>query len=90
MLNCIEDINRRLIERYDPESVVLFGSHARNMADSNSDVDLLVIKRTHKRPIDRRIEVELLLADRNVAVDVLVYTPAEMNRLHSLGSHSDR
>ena len=33
----------RLIMRYDPERIILFGSRARGEADEHSDYDLIVI-----------------------------------------------
>ncbi|MBH0185089.1 MAG: nucleotidyltransferase domain-containing protein, partial [Nitrospira sp.] len=34
---------RRIVERFHPERVILFGSHARGTAGPQSDVDLLVV-----------------------------------------------
>ncbi len=45
-----------------------------------------MVKETEKRPLDRRIEVETLLADRAVPIDIVVYTPDEMRMLYSMGS----
>ena len=39
----LTEITRRLVETYQPEQVVLFGSHAWGVPDGNSDVDLLVV-----------------------------------------------
>ncbi len=86
MLKTIEDITERLIKFYDPERIILFGSHAVGKAKDVSDVDLLIVKETEKRPIDRRIEVEKILADRLLPIDILVYTPQEMRFLFSVGS----
>ncbi len=54
--------------------------------EADSDIDLLIIKETDKRMIDRRMEVEKILADREVPLDVFVYTPEEARRLYSIGS----
>jgi HEPN domain-containing protein/predicted nucleotidyltransferase len=86
VLQTIEEICQRLIETHDPESIILFGSRARGTATQSSDIDLLIIQESQERPIDRRIGVEKTLADRGVAIDILVYTPAEMRFLHSIGS----
>ena len=45
-----------------------------------------MVKHTHLRPIDRRIEVERLLVDRSVPLDLLVYTPSELRTLYAAGS----
>ena len=80
------EIVERLVTGYDPERIILFGSRATGTSDEESDFDLLVVKETDQRPLDRRIAVERLLADRALALDLLVYTPAEVWKLYTLGS----
>lgn len=86
MLTTLDAIIQRLIAGYDPDRIILFGSHASGNADEESDIDLLVVKETDRRPVERRIEVERLLVDRQVPLDVLVYTPREMWDLYAAGS----
>lgn len=86
MLTTLEEINDRLIEAYAPDGIILFGSHAHGAAGGESDIDLLIIKDTDQRPIDRRVEVEKILIDRNVPLDIFVYTPREIRYLYSVGS----
>lgn len=86
MLTTLEDITRRLVEVYEPDRVILFGSQASGKQKAESDIDLLIVKETAKRPIDRRVEVERILADRAVPIDVLVYTPQELRDLYWGGS----
>lgn len=69
-----------LREHYHPERVLLFGSLARGVASDWSDIDLVIVKETEKRFLDRTKEVMQLLKPR-VGVDILVYTPAEFARL---------
>jgi predicted nucleotidyltransferase len=42
----IQEATKRLIKKFDPERIILFGSYARGTADRHSDVDLLVITET--------------------------------------------
>jgi len=86
MLRELDEISKRLIEKYDPDKIILFGSRAEGKDCAGSDIDLLIVKETEKRPLERRIEVETLLSDRSVPIDVLVYTPDEVRHLYSLGS----
>jgi predicted nucleotidyltransferase len=86
MLTTVEAIVDRLVLGYAPDRIILFGSRARGAARPDSDVDLLIVKETDRRPIDRRIEVERLLADRALPLDVVVYTPGELRRLFAVGS----
>lgn len=86
MLRNIEEIRERLVRDYDPDRIILFGSHAKGVAREGSDIDLLIVKQTSDRPVDRRIRVEKMLADRQMPLDIVVYTPKEMRRLYSIGS----
>ncbi len=86
MLTSLESVVERLVEGYNPDRIILFGSQATGHASADSDYDLLVVKETELRPIDRRIEVERLVADRGVPLDLLVYTPAELRALFASGS----
>lgn len=86
MLSSLEAVVQRLVEEYSPDRIILFGSRAAGHASAESDIDLLVVKDTELRPIERRIEVERLLADRRVPLDLLVYTPSELRSLYCSGS----
>lgn len=86
MLKSIEEIKTRLVERYNPDRIILFGSHVRGEAGEESDIDLLILKDTKDRPIDRRVQVEKILADRSMPLDIVVYTPQEIRYLFSMGS----
>ncbi len=75
------DIALNSIKKYHPEKVILFGSYARGDADRNSDLDLLVIKKTKKRFLQRMIEVARLIDDEAGKVDAIVYTPQEFRTM---------
>ncbi len=79
-----EDILRQatetLVAKFDPERVILFGSHARGTADPCSDVDLLVVCEI---PGNRRalmVEMHRTLRGFEFARDILVLTPEEFAR----------
>lgn len=86
MLRELEEITSALVRGYNPERVILFGSHGTAAQVTGSDIDLLIIKESSARPIDRRAEVDRLLTPRAVPIDVWVYTPAEVRALFSAGS----
>lgn len=86
MLKSLKDITDRLIEYYQPDRIILFGSRLTQITSQESDVDLLIIKDTEKSAIDRRIEVEKILFDREIPLDLIIYTPREMLYLFSIGS----
>ena len=75
----IRDFARRVAAEFSPERIVLFGSHARGSASDDSDVDLLVIMRTRKRPSQQALEIRQRVS-RRFPLDLLVRTPREVAR----------
>jgi predicted nucleotidyltransferase len=78
----IRRIATLLRDRYAAQKIVLFGSCGRGSADEDSDIDLLIVKATTKRPLDRVREVyELLYSPQHyLVIDPLVYTPEELRQ----------
>lgn len=75
-----------LTEYYCPEKVIVFGSFARGEENTESDLDICVIKdRVPVSSIRRRFEVYRLLDDRKIPVDVVVYRPKEFKERLDLG-----
>lgn len=74
------------LKRYHPEKIILFGSYARGEADEYSDLDLVVIKPTDQRFIDRLIETARCLDNDLGKVDVFVYTPEELEEMKQSGN----
>ena len=71
---------KRKIQRHIlPQRVILFGSFARGAISRWSDIDLVIIKESRKPFFDRVKEVIGVLKPR-VGVDLLVYTPQEVER----------
>ena len=83
----IERIVRRIAEGYQPIKVILFGSHAYGEPTADSDIDLLIVKETADRFIDRWVAVRELIADpeRRIAVEPIVVTPSELRKRLSVG-----
>jgi len=76
---------RRIVEGFDPEMIVLFGSHARGSAGPDSDVDLLVVMPVCGSKRDLTIRIRKALAGMGLAKDVVVATPDEVERYRDLG-----
>ena len=76
----IQEMVRRLIDRFDPDQTILFGSHARGTAAPGSDVDLLVVMSVSGSKRDKQVEMRLALHDIHVPKDIIVATPEEVAR----------
>ena len=69
----IQDMAQLIVERFDPEQVILFGSHARGEDGDHSDVDLLVVLREGVEHTRRGNPIRRAIAERFIApVDVIV------------------
>jgi predicted nucleotidyltransferase len=81
----IKNITGQIIEKYKPERIILFGSTVRAKLTSDSDVDLLIIKKdTPLYGADRIRELSRII-DRNIPVDFLVYRPEEFQKRLEMG-----
>lgn len=69
-----------LVSQYQPERILIFGSVASGDVGPWSDIDMIVIKRTDKPFMDRIADVLRIIQPRE-AIDVLVYTPEEFDKL---------
>lgn len=76
----LQTLLQMLVERIHPEKVVLFGSYANGTATPESDIDLLVILESDLRRDRRQEAISRALRPRRVPVDILAYTPAEVQR----------
>jgi predicted nucleotidyltransferase len=73
----IRKLCKRIAEAYQPEKIVLFGSHAYGKPTPESDVDLLIVMDFEGRPIEQSIKISDEL-DIVTPVDLLLYTPKEV------------
>ncbi len=68
---------RRIVERFHPDRVILFGSHARGTAGPDSDVDLLVVMPVAGSKREKQLEVRLAVHEFKVPKDIIVTTPED-------------
>lgn len=78
----ILNIIKKIKNKYNPQKIILFGSYAYGNPRKDSDIDLLIIKETKDRHIDRSIKIREILKRENrlFAIEPLVYTPQEINK----------
>ncbi len=74
------NIIQNIICNYAPQKIVLFGSYARGEAHEGSDIDLMLIKETSKRFIDRIGDV-IKLNNTLLPLEPLVYSPLELETM---------
>jgi predicted nucleotidyltransferase len=68
----------RIVARFHPERIILFGSQARGHADRDSDIDLLVVLPQCENRRAATVAILRSLADLPVSKDIIVTTPEEL------------
>jgi uncharacterized protein len=82
----IRQFARRIVELYEPEKIILFGSYAYGSAKKDSDVDLLVIMNSGKRPVETAFEIRNRISCP-FALDLMVRSLPELKKRVQLGDY---
>ena len=80
----VDGMVRRIASRFQPEKIILYGSHARGDAGADSDVDLLIVMRVAGSCRQMANEIDLALSDRALPLDLVVVTPEQFSRQSEL------
>jgi len=83
----IKKISALIWKKYKPEKIILFGSSVRGKMKENSDLDFFIVKNSTKPRHQRQDDVFRLLwgIRREYPVDVVIYTPKELEHRLELG-----
>jgi predicted nucleotidyltransferase len=76
----IDEVKTRLVEKFHPQRIILFGSRARGTADERSDLDILVICPIQGSRRALMVTMDRALRGLPIASDILVLTPEEFER----------
>lgn len=87
MREIILKIVTRIKEAYSPEKIILFGSYAYGSPEKESDIDLLIIKDTRERVIDRMVRIYKIVDLRKIDLSPFVVTPEELGQRIEFGDH---
>lgn len=68
-------MKRRIVPKFHPQRIILFGSYAGGQPGPDSDLDLLIVMEVEGSTRQKANEIDMLLADRSVPMDVIVLTP---------------
>jgi len=71
-------ITERIVKRFHPLTIILFGSQARGDSHQWSDVDLLVVVPKVEDKWEKKQEIERALREFRLSADVIVATPDEI------------
>ncbi|MBU1628324.1 nucleotidyltransferase domain-containing protein [bacterium] len=73
----LNEIIKRLVTKFTPKKIILFGSHSRDTADNRSDIDILTICPLNGDRFDLMRDMTSTLNEIDYAFDVIVLTSEE-------------
>lgn len=73
----INRMAKRIAQKFHPEKIILFGSHARGEAGPDSDVDLLIVMNFKGSVEEKRLAIRRALREFSVPLDVIVTKPED-------------
>ena len=74
----LKEIVARLVATFHPYQIRLFGSYAKGNAREGSDIDLVMVMDSHLTPAQRRAQASEIVGISRIPIDILVYTPEEI------------
>lgn len=84
-MKTIRSIAKHIAQRFDPEQIILFGSHAYGKPTAESDVDLLVVMDTPGDEMEAILQFSPSLPILSFNVDVIVRSRRTLERRKRLG-----
>ncbi|MFW6047288.1 MAG: nucleotidyltransferase domain-containing protein [Candidatus Woesearchaeota archaeon] len=75
----IKNAVKKIAENNNPQKIIMFGSYATDKFNEYSDLDLLIIKKTDLPIRKRGREIRKNLRGLKFPIDIVVYTPEEIN-----------
>ena len=80
----VDRMVKRLVRHFNPDQIILFGSHARGTARPDSDIDLLVVLPLSGSKRAKQVEMRVALHNIRVPKDIIVATPEEIMRRRNI------
>jgi predicted nucleotidyltransferase len=84
-MRTIRALANHIAEKFAPEEIILFGSHAYGKPEPWSDVDLLVVMESPKGEAETSLEIYKSLPRITFSLDIVVRSRKDIERRKKLG-----
>ncbi len=81
----INAVVQKIVQEFNPEKVILFGSYAYGKPSVDSDVDLLIVAESTERPAQRATRAYRTVHGKTFPMDIIVRTPHELAQRLAIG-----
>lgn len=83
-MEILDEMVRRIVARFHPDRIILFGSHAKGTPTADSDLDILIVMPVEGSRRGKANEINLALSDRTIPIDIIVVTPDQFEQQRDL------
>ena len=83
-MNQIQALSQQIVEQFQPDRIILFGSYAYGTPNEDSDVDLMVVMPFEGHPTNQAIKVREKIR-HGFSLDLLVRTSQQIQERLELG-----
>ena len=73
-------ITDKIKTHFNPQKIIVFGSYAWGKPTEDSDIDIFLIMESNLRRDERARQVQKIFSQRTFPLDVIVYTPEEVEQ----------
>jgi len=80
----LKEAVRRIINNFNPDKIILFGSYAYGHPTVDSDMDIMIVMDTDEKPHKRAVSVRKVLKGIGIPKDIIVKTPEEFERFKDI------
>jgi len=79
----INEFVDKIAKKFKPEKIILFGSYGYGNPNKDSDIDMLVVISSRKRPVDLAVQIRSTVR-APFPIDLLVRTPKQIEKRLSM------
>ncbi|MBM4136106.1 MAG: nucleotidyltransferase domain-containing protein [Nitrospirota bacterium] len=80
----LKNIVDKIINNFNPDKIILFGSYAYGHPTVDSDMDIMIVMDTDEKPHKRAVSVRKVLKGIGIPKDIIVKTPEEFERFKDI------
>jgi predicted nucleotidyltransferase len=73
----IDEVVKRIVAKFNPDKIILFGSNVTGNINNDSDLDLLIIQDSDIPVHQRGFDIRMSLLGTKIPLDILIYTNSE-------------
>ena len=79
LIRQINKVTAMIVDKIQPDKIILFGSYAKGNYNDSSDIDLIIVKQSELPKPYRCLEIQKLFYRSLIPIDIKFYTPVEYN-----------